>query len=92
MLRAIRRLVEIGLTAKRSMQSARRDTVVRRELVLSSPGRLLPAGAFLSNDILAKAVVTVIVMITFAVLLIFDRPHEDLQPIINPPDILTSHR
>jgi hypothetical protein len=47
---------------------------------------------FLSNDILAKAVVTVIVMITFAVLLIVDRPHKDLQPVINPPDILTSHR
>ena len=44
----------------------------------------------MSKDILAKAVVTVIVMIAFAVL--FDRPHRDLQPFINPPDILTSHR
>jgi hypothetical protein len=43
-----------------------------------------------SKDILAKAAVTVIVMIAFAVL--FDRPHKDLQPFINPPDILTSHR
>jgi hypothetical protein len=51
----------------------------------------------LSNDILAKAVVTVIVMIAFAVLLIFDSPHkhlqhEDLQGFLNQPDILTSHR
>jgi hypothetical protein len=49
-------------------------------------------GFALTNDILARVVVTTIAAIAFALLLIFDKPDIDWQPRGISTDLSASHR